>query len=170
MPQKAAPSSSVQCSKCFFMCVRGKFLHPHRNSSFLLTQSIRLRSPRLRAVQTRQPTLACASSNQAAKAAMSDPERMESYSINLALFGVIEGGYSLPLKCRMPHFNSVAQSLTLPRNALVLRQEVCSQLGKGVIERVTPSKLESGSEYRFPQRMLRNVERKLKREHLWLLT
>ncbi len=62
-----------------------------QKSSFLLTQSIQLCSPRLRAVQSHCsrgyscPALASASNDQAAKAAMSVLERVENYSENLTL-------------------------------------------------------------------------------------
>ncbi len=46
-------------------------------------------------------------------------------------------------------FNGVVQSLTLPRNAQVLRQEVCFLLKKGAVERVLPSELETGFYSRY---------------------
>ncbi len=41
------------------------------------------------------------------------------------------------------------QSLTLPRNALVLRQELCNLLEKGAIERIPASELESSFYSRY---------------------
>ncbi len=67
----------------------------------------------------------------------------------ILLLGVIERGYSLQFRCRTPCFNGVAQSLTLPQNALVLRQELCKLLEKGAIERVPAGKLESGFYSRY---------------------
>ncbi len=52
---------------------------------------------------------------------------------------VIKRGYTLQFRRRPPRFNGVVQSLTLPRNAQVLRQEVCNLLEKGAIEKVPPS-------------------------------
>ncbi len=60
------------------------------------------------------------------------------------LLSVIERGYTLQFRRRPPHCNGMVQSLTLPRNAQVLRQEVCCLLKKGAVERVPPSELESG--------------------------
>ncbi len=56
---------------------------------------------------------------------------------------MIERGYAPQFRCRPPCFNGVVQSLTLPRNALVLRQELCNLLEKGAIERIPVSELES---------------------------
>ncbi len=46
-------------------------------------------------------------------------------------------------------FNGVVQSLTLPRNALVLIQEVCNLLEKGAIEKVPPSEGQCGFYSRY---------------------
>ncbi len=55
------------------------------------------------------------------------------------LLGVIKRGYTLQFRRRPPCFNCVVQSLTLPQNVQVLRQEVCNLLEKGAIEKVPPS-------------------------------
>ncbi len=65
------------------------------------------------------------------------------------LLGVIKREYTLQLRRRPPRFNGVVQSLTLPRNALFLRQEVCNLLGKGAIEKVPQSELECGFYSRY---------------------
>ncbi len=62
---------------------------------------------------------------------------------------VIERGYAPQFRCRPPCFNGVAQSLTLPQNSLVLRQELCNLLVKGAIERIPASELESGFYSRY---------------------
>ncbi len=46
------------------------------------------------------------------------------------LLSMIERGFTLQFRRRPPRFNGVVQSLTLPRNAQVLRQEVCCVLEK----------------------------------------
>ncbi len=63
--------------------------------------------------------------------------------ISCWLLSVIERGYTLQFRRRPPYFHGVAQSLTLPWNALILRQELYNLLEKGAIERVPASKLES---------------------------
>ncbi len=65
------------------------------------------------------------------------------------VLGVIKRRYTLQFRHRPPHFNGVVQSLSLPWNALVLRQEVYNLLKKGVIEKVPPSELESGFYSRY---------------------
>lgn len=60
------------------------------------------------------------------------------------LLCVIERGYTLQFRHRPPSFNGMVQCLALPQNAPVLRQEVCSLLEKGAIEKIPPSELESG--------------------------
>ncbi len=82
---------------------------------------------------------------------MSVHERVGSYSGNLSVgySSVIERGCTLQFRCRPPHFNGVVQSLTLPRNAQVLRQKVCCLLKKGAVVRVQPSELESGFYSRY---------------------
>ncbi len=65
------------------------------------------------------------------------------------LLGVIKRGYTLQFRRRPPRFNGVVQSLTLHRNAQVLRQEVCNLLEKGAIEKVPPSERESGFYSRY---------------------
>ncbi len=65
------------------------------------------------------------------------------------LLSVIERGYTLQFRRRPPRFNGVVQSLTLPRNAQALRQEIGCLLEKGAVERVSPSKLESGFYSRY---------------------
>ncbi len=65
------------------------------------------------------------------------------------LLGVIKRRYTLQFRRRPPRFNGVVQSLTLPRNALFLRQEVCNLLGKGAIEKVPQSELECGFYSRY---------------------
>ncbi len=62
---------------------------------------------------------------------------------------MIKRGYTLQFRRRPPRFNGVVQSLTLPRNAQVLRQEVCNLLEKGAIEKVPPSERESGFYSRY---------------------
>ncbi len=59
------------------------------------------------------------------------------------LLSVIEWGYTLQFRRRPPHFNGVVQSLTSPRNAQALRQEIGCLLEKGAVERVPPNELES---------------------------
>ncbi len=59
------------------------------------------------------------------------------------LLGVIKCGYTPQFRCRPPRFNGVVQSLTLPRNAQVLRQEVYNLLEKGAIEKVPQSEREN---------------------------
>ncbi len=56
---------------------------------------------------------------------------------------VKERRYTLQFRHRPPRFNGVVQSLTLPRNAQALRQEIGCLLEKGAVERVPPSELES---------------------------
>ncbi len=56
---------------------------------------------------------------------------------------MVERGYTLQFRRRPPRFNGVVQSLTLPRNAQALRQEIGCLLEKGAVERVPPSELES---------------------------
>ncbi len=63
--------------------------------------------------------------------------------ISLWLLSIIEHWYALQFRRWPPCFDGVAQSLTLPQNALILRQELCNLLEKGAIERVPGSKLES---------------------------
>ncbi len=62
---------------------------------------------------------------------------------------MIERGYAPQFRCRPPCFNGVVQSLTLPRNALVLRQELCNLLEKEAIERIPASELESSFYSRY---------------------
>lgn len=57
------------------------------------------------------------------------------------LLSIIE---TLQFRQRPSRFNGVTQSLTLPQNAPVLRQEVHSLLTKGAIKQVHLSELESG--------------------------
>ncbi len=59
------------------------------------------------------------------------------------LLSVIERGYTLQFGRRPPRFNGVVQSLTSPRNAQALRQEIGCLLEKGAVERVPPNELES---------------------------
>ncbi len=59
------------------------------------------------------------------------------------LLNVIERGYTLQFRRRPPRFNGVVQSLTSPRNAQALRQEIGCLLEKGAVERVPPHELES---------------------------
>ncbi len=65
------------------------------------------------------------------------------------LLSVIERGYTLQFRCRPPRFNGVVQSLTSPRNAQALRQEIGCLLEKGAVERVPPNELESGFYSRY---------------------
>ncbi len=65
------------------------------------------------------------------------------------LLSVIERGFTLQFRRRPPRFNGMVQSLTLPRNAQVLRQEVCCVLEKRAVERVPSSELESGFYSRY---------------------
>ncbi len=65
------------------------------------------------------------------------------------LLSVVEWGYTLQFRRRPPRFNGVVQSLTLPRNAQALRQEIGCLLEKGAVERVSPCKLESGFYSRY---------------------
>ncbi len=91
-----------------------------------------------------------ASNDQAAKAAMSVHERVESYSGNLALATQRDrAGYTLQFRRRPPRFNGMVQSLTSPRNAQALRQEIGCLLEKGAVERVPPNELESGFYSRY---------------------
>ncbi len=65
------------------------------------------------------------------------------------LLNVIERGYTLQFRHRPPRFNGVVQSLTSPRNAQALRQEIGCLLEKGAVERVPPHELESGFYSRY---------------------
>ncbi len=65
------------------------------------------------------------------------------------LLRVIKRGYTLQFRRRPPRFKGVVQSLTLPRNAQVLREEVRNLLKKGAIEKVPPSEQESGFYSRY---------------------
>ncbi len=65
------------------------------------------------------------------------------------LLNVIERGYTLQFRRRPPRFNGVVQSLTSPRNAQALRQEIGCLLKKGAVERVPPHELESGFYSRY---------------------
>ncbi len=65
------------------------------------------------------------------------------------LLSVIERGYTLQFRRRPPRFNGVVQSLTSPRNAQALRQEIGCLLEKGAVERVPPNELESGFYSRY---------------------
>ncbi len=65
------------------------------------------------------------------------------------LLNVIEQGYTLQFRRRPPRFNGVVQSLTSPRNAQALRQEIGCLLEKGAVERVPPHELESGFYSRY---------------------
>ncbi len=65
------------------------------------------------------------------------------------LLSVIEWGYTLQFRRRPPRFNGVVQSLTSPRNAQALRQEIGCLLEKGAVERVPPNELESGFYSRY---------------------
>ncbi len=62
---------------------------------------------------------------------------------------MIEWGYTLQFRRRPPRFNGVVQSLTSPRNAQALRQEIGCLLEKGAVERVPPNELESGFYSRY---------------------
>ncbi len=75
----------------------------------------------------------------------------DNYSENLKLVTRRDRawGYAPQFRCRPPCFNGVVQSLTLPRNALVLRQELCNLLEKGAIERIPASELESSFYSRY---------------------
>ncbi len=80
------------------------------------------------------------------------------------LLGVIKLGYTLQFRRRPPRFNGVVQSLTLPRNAQVLKQEVYNLLEKGAIEKVPQSERESRFYSRYfvvPKRDLRPINRAL---------
>ncbi len=95
-------------------------------------------------------SLAGSSTGQTAKAAISVPESVGNYSGNLALATRCDKAQVyLQFRRRPPRFNGVVQSLTLPRNAQVLRQEVCNLLEKGAIEKVPPSERESGFYSRY---------------------
>ncbi len=63
--------------------------------------------------------------------------------ISCWLLSVIERGYTLQFRRRPPRFNGVVQSLTSPRNAQALKQEIGCLLEKGAVERVPPNELES---------------------------
>ncbi len=65
------------------------------------------------------------------------------------LLSVIERGYTLQFRRRPPRFNGVVQSLTSPRNAQALRQEIGCLLEKGAVERVPLNELESGFYSRY---------------------
>ncbi len=79
------------------------------------------------------------------------------HSVNMAPLALHQSSTQLPLTQVIaahptfppPLFNGVVQSLTLPRNAQVLRQEVCFLLKKGAVERVPPSELETGFYSRY---------------------
>ncbi len=62
---------------------------------------------------------------------------------------MIERGYTLQFRRRPPRFNGVVQSLTSPRDAQALRQEIGCLLEKGAVERVPPHELESGFYSRY---------------------
>ncbi len=70
------------------------------------------------------------------------------------LLSVIEWGYTLQFRRRPPRFNGMVQSLTSPRNAQALRQEIGCLLEKGAVERVPPNELESV----FLQPLLRGTQ------------
>ncbi len=85
-----------------------------------------------------------------AKAAASVHKRVEVIpGISRWLLNVIERGYTLQFRRRPPRFNGVVQSLTSPRNAQALRQEIGCLLEKGAVERVPPHELESGFYSRY---------------------
>ncbi len=65
------------------------------------------------------------------------------------LLNMIERGYTLQFRRRPSRFNGVVQSLTSPRNAQALRQEIGCLLEKGAVERVPPHELESGFYSRY---------------------
>ncbi len=65
------------------------------------------------------------------------------------LLSVIERGYTLQFRRRPPRFNGVVQSLTSPRNAQALRQEIGCLPEKGAVEQVPPNELESGFYSRY---------------------
>ncbi len=65
------------------------------------------------------------------------------------LLGVIKHGYTLQFRRRPPRFKGVVQSLTLPRNAQVLKQEVRNLFKKGAIEKVPLSEREIGFYRRY---------------------
>ncbi len=117
--------------------------------SFLLTQSIQRRLPRLRAVQSHSLLTWVITGQHSPAHPTTKPLKplcqflsaWENYSEN--------SGYAPQFRCRPPCFNGVVQSLTLPRNALVLRQELCNLLEKGVIERIPASELESSFYSRY---------------------
>ncbi len=69
--------------------------------------------------------------------------------ISLWILSVMERGYTLQFRRRPPRFNGVVQSLTSPRNAQALRQEIGCLLEKGAVERVPPNELESGFYSRY---------------------
>ncbi len=97
------------------------------------------------------PALASASNDQAAKAAMSVLERVENYSENLTLVTRRDRAWVRPsIQMQTTLFSTAWRSpLTLPRNSLVLRQELCNLLVKGAIERIPVSELENGFYSRY---------------------
>ncbi len=62
---------------------------------------------------------------------------------------MIKHGYTLQFRRRPPRFKGVVQSLTLPRNAQVLKQEVRNLFKKGAIEKVPLSEREIGFYRRY---------------------
>ncbi len=137
------------------MCVECPF---NKNAYFLTKRAFssslnKCGSPCPASVQCRSASntgYSRAPNDRAAKAAASVHKRVEGYSGNLAnLLNVIERGYTLQFRRRPPRFNGVVQSLTSPRNAQALRQEIGCLLEKGAVERVPPHELESGFYSRY---------------------
>ncbi len=95
-------------------------------------------------------SLAGSSVDQAIEAAISVPESVGSYSGNLALAIRCDKAWVYPsIQTQTAHFKDVVQTLTLPPNAQVLRQEVRNLLEKVAIEKVPPSERESGFYSRY---------------------
>ncbi len=83
-----------------------------------------------------RPALAGASNDQAGRTARSVPEGVENYFKNLTLVTWHNRAWVRPsIQMQTPPcFNGVSQSLTLPQNAMILRQKLCNLLKKGANE------------------------------------
>ncbi len=137
------------------MCVECPF---NKNAYFLTKRAFssslnKCGSPCPASVQCRSASntgYSRAPNDRAAKAAASVHKRVEGYSGNLALATQRDraGVYS-SIQTQTTRFNGVVQSLTSPRNAQALRQEIGCLLEKGAVERVPPHELESGFYSRY---------------------
>ncbi|CAM4608132.1 unnamed protein product [Leuciscus chuanchicus] len=126
---------------------------PALPSSSAESRSIAIKAPRGREVSIPSPQIAVMTT--VAMTAGLDRATLSHFQVaweaipGIWPLNVIWHGYTLQFKCRPPRFRGVIQSLTLPQNAHVLRQEVCNLLEKGAIESVSPSERESGFYSRY---------------------